>query len=184
MRMEEGLDTGGVYAEKRIAIDPDETAGDLGKRLARIAADLVRASLVDVIEGKLPLVPQNDAEATLAPILKKEDGQIDWSKLASSIHDHVRGMSPWPGAATRVDGAKLLKVHRTRRFEGDVSSGVVRAPGVVLVADKHHVLVACGPAGEGTIELVEAQPEGKKVMPARDLASGRVLSVGQRLGSA
>jgi len=185
MRMEEGLDTGGVYAEKRTAIDPDETAGDLGKRLAQVAAELVRESLADVVEGKLSIRPQDHAAATLAPILKKEDGLVDWSKPSQMVHDHVRGMSPWPGAATRIvrdDGPRLLKVHRTRRFEGAVSASVERAPGVVLVADKHHVLVACGPAGQDTLELVEAQPEGKKVMPARDLASGRVLAVGQKLG--
>lgn len=184
MRMEEGLDTGGVYAELRTPIEPEETAGELGKRLSRIAADLVRASLADVVEGKLTLTPQDHAAATLAPILKKEDGVVDWSKPAAVVHDHVRGMSPWPGASTRVDGARLLKVHRTRMFSGEVSAGVARAPGVVLVADKHHVLVACGPAGEDTLEIVEAQPEGKKVLPARDLAAGRVLAVGQRLGAA
>lgn len=182
MRMEEGLDTGGVYAEKSTPIDPDETAGELSKRLAQVAAELVRQSLADVVEGKLPIRPQDDAAATLAPILKKEDGIVDWAKPAAVVHDHVRGMSPWPGASTRIDGARLLKVHRTRLFSGEVSASVPRAPGVVLVADKHHVLVACGPSGEQTVELVEAQPEGKKVMPARDLAAGRVLAVGQKLG--
>jgi methionyl-tRNA formyltransferase len=183
MRMEEGLDTGGVYAELRTPIDPDETAGALSARLSAIAADLVRSSLPDVVAGRLAPTPQDEARATLAPILKKEDGRIDWALAAQSVHDHVRGMSPWPGAFTRIDGARGLKIHATRRFDGVVSAAVDRVPGVVLVADKHHVLVACGPAGEETLEVVYAQPEGKKVLPARDLVAGRVLSVGQRLGA-
>ncbi len=179
MRMEEGLDTGGVYAEKRLAIDPDETAGELSKRIAASAAELVREALVPTVEGKLPLREQDHAHATLAPILKKEDGLVDWSKSAREIHDHVRGMSPWPGASTRLHG-KTLKVLRTRLVDAPVTSSAERAPGVVVVADKHRVLVACG--GEDTIELVEAQPEGKKPMPARDLVLGRALAVGQKLG--
>lgn len=182
MRMEEGLDTGGVYAEKRTPIEPDENAAELGKRLAQIAAALVRESLADVVEGKLAIRPQDHAAATLAPILKKDDGVVDWAKPASVVHDHVRGMNPWPGASTRVDGGRLLKIQKTRRFADPVTSAAPRAPGVVLIADKHHVLVACGPTGEETLEILEAQPEGKKVLPARDLAAGRVLAVGQKLG--
>jgi methionyl-tRNA formyltransferase len=179
MRMEEGLDTGGVYAEKRTPIDPDETAGELAKRIAQIAAELVRESLMPTVENKLPIREQDHANATLAPILKKEDGIIDWSKPAQQIHDHVRGMSPWPGATTRANG-KPLKVHRTRLGEVAVASHVERAPGVILVADKSRVLVAC--SENETIELVEVQPEGKKPMPARDLVHGRALAVGQKLG--
>jgi methionyl-tRNA formyltransferase len=178
MRMEEGLDTGGVYAEKRTPIDPNETAGELSKRIALLAAELVRESLIATVEGKLEIRPQDDAHATLAPILKKEDGIIDWSKRAQAIHDHVRGMSPWPGATTRANG-KTLKIHRTRVTDYDLASTVERAPGVILLADKHRVVVA---AGEGAVEIVEAQPEGKKAMPAGDLVNGRVLAVGQKLG--
>lgn len=178
MRMEEGLDTGGVYAEKRTPIDPDETAGELAKRIAQLAAELVRESLVATVEGKLPIRPQDDSQATLAPILKKEDGAIDWSKPARVIHDHVRGMSPWPGATTRANN-KTLKIHRTRVVDYEITSPIERSPGVIVLADKHRVVVA---AGEGALELVEAQPEGKKPMPATDLVHGRALAVGQKLG--
>ena len=183
MHMDEGLDTGAVYAERRLAIDPDETAGELSKRLAALAALLVREELAEVVLGRRAPTPQDHARATLAPLLKKEDGAIDWAQPASVLHDHVRGMSPWPGAYTRIDGARVLKVHRTRLFDGVVSSGAARAPGIVLVADKHHVLVACGPSGAQTLELLEAQPEGKKILAARELAAGRVLAVSQRLGA-
>lgn len=179
MRMEEGLDTGGVYAEKRTPIDPDETAGDLAKRIARIAAELVREALLPTLENKLPIREQDHESATLAPILKKEDGIIDWSKTAQEIHDHVRGMSPWPGATTRANG-KPLKVHRTRLGDVAVASHIERAPGVILVADKSRVLVAC--RDHETIELVDVQPEGKKPMPARELVHGRALALGQKLG--
>jgi len=181
MRMEEGLDTGGVYAEKKTPIDPNETAGELGKRLSLIAAALVRESLRDVVAEKLTLRPQDDAAATLAPILKKEDGAIDWSKSARAIHDHVRGMSPWPGAFTRVD-TRTVKIHRTRLVESTVMSVTQRAAGVIVLADKNGVLVACGPEGAETIEIVDAQPEGKRAMPARDLVHGRILGVGAKLG--
>lgn len=186
MRMEEGLDTGGVYAEKRVVIEPEETAAELSHRLSLVAADLVRESLADVVAGTLALRPQDHAQATLAPILKKEDGVVDWTLPAGRIHDHVRGMNPWPAATTRVfaeDGAaRNLKLLRTRPFGEPVVTAVERAPGVVLVADKHHALVACGAGGSETLEIVEAQPEGKKAQPARDLVSGRVLAVGRRLG--
>lgn len=177
MRMEEGLDTGGVYAEKRVEIAPDETSAELSKRLSLVAAELVRESLIAAIEGKLPIRPQDDAQATLAPILEKEDGVIDWSKSARAIHDHVRGMAPWPGATTRASG-KVLKVLRTRVGEA-VASSVERAPGVILIADKYRVAVA---TGDGIIEIVDAQPEGKRAMSASDLVNGRALAVGQKLG--
>jgi len=181
MRMEEGLDTGGVYAEKRTPIDPNETAGELSKRLSLVAADLVRESLREVVEGKRTLTPQDDTRATLAPILKKEDGAIDWQRPARAIHDHVRGMSPWPGAFTKIDG-RTLKVHRTRVVDDVVAAVTQRAAGVIVLADKNGVLVACGENGAETIEIVDAQPEGKKPMPARDLVHGRILQSGARLG--
>ncbi len=182
MRMEEGLDTGGVYAEARTPIDPDETAFELSARLSRVAADLVRASLVDTVEGRLPIRPQDDAQATLAPILKKEDGVIDWSKPARAVHDHVRGMSPWPAATTTLPRGKLLKVLRTRASDVRIASPVERAPGVVVLADKSGVFVACGEGGAETLEIVDAQPEGKRAMAARELVPGRVLSAGIQLG--
>lgn len=183
MRMEEGLDTGGVYAEAKVAIDPDETAGELSARLSRLAADLVRASLVDTVEGRRPIRPQDDAQATLAPILKKDDGVVDWSKPARAVHDHVRGMSPWPGATTTLPGDKRLKVLRTRVADVTIATPVERAPGAIVLADKTGVFVACGEGGRETIELLEAQPEGKRAMAARELVPGRVLAAGVQLGA-
>ncbi len=182
MRMEEGLDTGPVLAESRTKIGPDETAGELAPRLAQLAAELTRASLEDAVHGRLSARPQDDAASTLAPMLKKEDGVIDWSRPARVLHDHVRAMNPWPSATTLLPSGKSMKVLRTRKLEGDVGSVAARGPGVVLLADKNGVVVACGEGGRESIAIVEAQPEGKKPMAAGDLANGRVLVAGATLG--
>src|SRR5690606_9240559 len=92
MQMDEGMDTGPVIACERTPIDPDETAAQLGARLAQMGADLVRAKLADFVEGRITPVPQDSAAATLAPMLTKEDGRIDWSAPARRVHDRVRGM--------------------------------------------------------------------------------------------
>jgi methionyl-tRNA formyltransferase len=185
MRMEEGLDTGAVLAEKRTPIDPEETTGDLSKRLSELAAALVREALRDAVEGKLTERPQDDALATLAPILKKEDGVIDFARGGQALHDHVRAMQPWPAATTSLPNGKTLKVVRTRVHDAAIAIGtsVPRAPGAVLVADKHTVLVACGENGAETLAIVEAQPEGKRVSSAGDLVNGRVVAAGMVLGA-
>lgn len=182
MRMEEGLDTGGVYAERRLPIDPDETAGELAERLSILAGALVRDAIGDVVAGTLPLRPQDDAAATHAPILKKEDGVVDFSRSARAVHDHVRGMNPWPAATTRLPSGKVLKILRTRVVDEPIASAVDRRPGAIVLADKTAVVVACGPRGEETIELREVQAEGKKPMAARELVAGRILGPGIVLG--
>jgi methionyl-tRNA formyltransferase len=181
MRMEEGLDTGPVLAEVRTDIDPEETAGELSKRLSRLAGDLVREALPRAARGELPEKPQDHAAHTLAPMLKKEDGVVDWRRPARAIHDHVRAMQPWPGATTKLADGRALKIIRTRVPEGRVVSTVERAPGVIVVADKSGAIVACGADAEESIAVIEAQPEGKRAMRAADLVNGRVLSPGVRL---
>ena len=183
MRMEEGLDTGPVLASARLPIDPDETAGELGMRVGLLAAQLVRASLIDAIDGKLEPKPQDDSKATLAPMLKKEDGLIDWRRPARALHDHVRGMQPWPGAVTTLPSGKTLKLVRTRVIEGRVAGGVARAPGTIVAADKGGALIACGPQASEALAIVEAQPEGKRAMGAADLVNGRVIALGAILGA-
>lgn len=175
MQMDEGLDTGPVYAVRRIEIGPDETAGELGSRLGELAADVVREDLPRAVQGELSATPQDASEATLAPLLEKKDGQIDWTRAAHEVHDHVRGMTPWPGAFTHVTG-KLLKVLATRR--STFSSGDA-PPGTILVADPDAVLVACR---EGALEIVRAQVEGRKPLGARELVAGRTLAAGTRFG--
>jgi methionyl-tRNA formyltransferase len=175
MQMDEGLDTGPVYAVRRIAITEDETAAELAARLGELAAEMVLEDLPRAVRGELPATEQNTNEATLAPLLEKKDGQIVWNKPAQEVHDHVRGMTPWPGAFTHVTG-KLIKVLATRR--STFSTGDA-APGTILVADPDAVLVACG---DGALEILRAQVEGRKPLGARELCAGRTFMAGARFG--
>jgi methionyl-tRNA formyltransferase len=173
MQMDEGLDTGAVFSARRISIGEDETAGELAIRLGALAADLVRDDVPRVVRGELIAAQQDDAAATLAPPLEKEQGRIDWSKPAREVHNHVRGMTPWPSAFTR-SGGKLLKVLATRRS----TLTCAEPAGTIVAADSSGVLVACG---EGVIELLRAQLEGRKPLDARELVAGRAIVRGARL---
>ncbi len=177
MQMDAGMDTGAMLERFPTPIDPNETAGELAERLSAIGALAVRKGLPKVLAGTYVAEAQNDAEATTAPMLKKEDGRIVFAGSPKRVHDHVRGMNPWPGAFTTLRG-KTLKVHATKLTELQSVSG---APGTVVLADKSRVLVACH---EGTIELVTVQLEGKKAMKASDLVLGRAIAEGDLLGSA
>lgn len=175
MKMDEGMDTGDILEKFPTEIAPDETAGELSARLSAIGALAVRKGLPKYVRGEYVPVAQDHASATLAPILKKEDGRIDFSLPARRVHDHVRGMAPWPGAFTKR-GEKVVKVHETRI--SDVSR-TDRKPGEVLIADKTRVLVACQP---GAVELVRVQLEGKKPISGAEWAMGRGVVEGDVLG--
>lgn len=179
MQMDAGMDTGDMLEKFEIEIGPEETAGELGERIARLGAKAVTAGIPKVLSGAYVPEKQNEANMTLAPILKKEDGAIDWKKSAKEVHDHVRGMSPWPGAFTRARG-KIVKVHSTRiPTEIDGSSQKQADPGVVVFADKVRVLVACG---SGVLELGRVQLEGKKAIAANEWHLGRGVAAGEVLG--
>jgi methionyl-tRNA formyltransferase len=175
MKMDEGMDTGPMLQQWKTPITDDETAGELGGRLSALGALAVRQGLrTYVTNGYIPL-EQEHARATMAPMLKKEDGRIDFGKPAREVHDHVRGMTPWPGAFTRAR-TKTLKVHATRVT--DLPAGNA-APGTVVFADKTRVIVACGERG---VELTRVQLEGKKAIGAGDWFLGRGVAEGDRLG--
>jgi len=175
MQMDEGLDTGPVFTVRRISIGENETTGELAVRLGDLAADLVTGDVPRVVRGELTAAPQDHVAATLAPLLEKEQGRIDWQKSAAEVHNHVRGMTPWPSAFTRV-GDKLLKVLATRR---STLAAPGEPPGTIVAADSGGVLVACA---DGVLELLRAQVEGKKPLDARDLVAGRTLTRGLGLG--
>jgi methionyl-tRNA formyltransferase len=175
MQMDEGMDTGPVYALRKIRIGDDETAGELGLRIAELAAVVVREDLPRAVSGELIAVGQDDRLATAAPMIGPDQARIEWSRNAAEIFNLVRGMSPRPGAHTRVRG-KLLRVLRCRPAP-EPGQG---PPGTVAVMDRRRVLVA---AGEGSVEIIQAQLEGKKALPARDLINGRALSAGDLLAS-
>jgi methionyl-tRNA formyltransferase len=174
MQMDEGLDTGPVFAIRTTPIGPDETAGELASRLALVATDVVNRDLLPALSGAVSAAPQNESEATLAPILDKQDGLIDWARPAAVVHNHVRGMTPWPGAFTHVNGKRLkLQAARVSPFPAKGAT-----PGSLVVADPDLVLVACT---EGTLEILRAQLEGRKALSARELVAGRTLAEGQVL---
>jgi methionyl-tRNA formyltransferase len=173
MQIDEGLDTGPVYSARSIAIGEDESAGELSSRLAILAAEVVRDDLLSAVEGAFPAVPQDPTKATSAPPLAKSDGLIAWEKPVAALHDHVRAMTPWPGAFTHLRG-KLFKILATRRAPFPAKGA---PPGTLVMAEPSCVLVS---GADGTVEIVRAQLEGKKALSARELVAGRVLREGER----
>jgi methionyl-tRNA formyltransferase len=158
MRIDAGLDTGDMLLKAETEIGPEENAIELGKRLAIMGADLLVETLA---ASGIVRVPQDHSQATLAPLLKKEDGAIDWTHSAASIHNRVRGLQPWPGAYTGFRG-QTLHIWRARLAEG---SG---KPGAVIGV--RPLVVACG---ERALELIEVQLEGRKRIAAADFANGQ-----------
>ncbi len=175
MQMDEGMDTGAMLEQFRLPIGEDETAGDVSARLSALGGEAVRIGLPKYVAGGYTPIVQDEAGVSLAPMLKKEDGKIDFSLSAKAVHDHVRGMSPWPGAFTK-HGEKIVKVHATKKSD---LSGKDAPPGTVVLADKRQVLVA---TGSGLLELVTVQLEGKKAVRAVDWHLGRGVHEGDRLG--
>ncbi len=176
MQMDEGMDTGPVYSMRRIPIGAEETAGELATRLAELAAVVVREDLPGAVVGGHHAAPQDDALATLAPPLRSGDARLDWTGASSDLVNRVRGFEPDPGAHTTLRG-KRLRVHQLRISAYPASA----APGTVVLADKGGVVIA---TGAGSVELVRAQLEGKRVVAARDLVNGRQLAAGDVLGGA
>lgn len=175
MQMDEGMDTGPVLACDRTPIGEAETAAELGERLSQMGAELLRRELARYVRGELVATPQDHARATLAPLLEKEHGRVDWSLPARRVHDHVRGMSPWPGAFTTAGGARV-KIHRTHVVREDGAHG---APGTVLKMERSGIEVACG---SGVVAIDELQLEGRKRLAAADFVAARAWTSGTALG--
>ena len=174
MLLNEGLDTGDILLQKEMPILPEDTSLTLAPRLADLGAGLLVETLHDLESGKTRPVPQDHTRATLAPILKKEDGQVDFHRSAVDICNRWRGFQPWPGAYCRFRD-KNLKIINARPAENasNPSPGELRVVGEKLLA-------GCG-AGQA-LELLQVQPEGKKSISAREFISGYRLSPGERLG--
>ncbi len=176
MRIDAGLDTGDMLLKAETAIGPDENAVELGQRLAVMGADLLVETLAGIEEGRIVPEKQDNARATYAPLLKKEDGRIDWTRDARAIHNQVRGLQPWPGASTTCRG-QALHIWKSRLWSGIVPASA--APG--KLAGIKPPVVSCG---AGALELVEVQLEGRKRMPAADFANGQRLTENESLGDA
>jgi methionyl-tRNA formyltransferase len=173
MQMDEGLDTGPELARASLAIGPDETAGELAERLSKLGAELVHRELPRFWAGALTPMPQPKG-ATLAPILKKEDGALDFAQAASAIHDRVRGLSPWPGAhawlETGTAARERVKIHRTRVQAAHSTTSA--APGQILGSEADGVLIACG---SGVLTIRELQFDGGRRLSATAALAGRRL---------
>ncbi|WP_051952963.1 methionyl-tRNA formyltransferase [Methylocapsa aurea] len=166
MRMEEGLDTGPVALTERIAIGPEETAGEIHDQLAAAGAALMPCALDALERGELAFTPQATEGVTYAHKIDKAEARIDWAKPARAVHDLIRGLSPFPGAFFEADlgkGRERVKILRARIVKG---SG---APGAVL---DNALTIACG---EGAIGLLEVQRSGKAPMKAEDFLRGAKL---------
>lgn len=166
MFMAEGLDTGDIILQAETPVGPDETSGELFGRLAPLGAQCLSDTLALFAAGNVPRTPQVEDEATLAPMLDKSMGLLNFSWDAHTLHNLVRGLNPWPGAWVKF-GDKTLKIHTTRPVEG---SG---APGSVIPGKAP--IVACG---RGALELVTVQPEGKSPMAGVDWARGARIAPG------
>jgi methionyl-tRNA formyltransferase len=177
MLIDEGLDTGPTLLRRSLQIGPDETAGELEPRLARLGAEVLVETVAGLANGTLVRQAQDETEATHAPILKKEDGRIDWSRGAREIANRARGFTPWPGAFTFHDG-RLLKLLRVRALSGGPAP-TAATPGSILDAGDG-LRVACG--GGTLLEVVEVQPESRRAMPAAAWAAGARLVAGARFG--
>lgn len=174
MQMDEGLDTGSILLQKGVEITKEDTAGTLTNKLSKIGAGLLIEGLDAIEKGGIKPIPQDNSKASYAPILKKEDGQIDWTKGAEDIYNMVRGMDPWPGAFTYYKG-ELWKVWKVRH--GDTGKG---RPGEILTADKDRIDVV---SKDSVTAILEIQPANKKRMPVSDFLRGNKIEKGFILGS-
>ena len=173
MRIDAGLDTGDILLREKVLIVPDDTAETLAPKLATVGAELTVTTLRELQAGSIHPRQQDHAQATLAPILRKEDGLIDFSRSATQILNRMRGFQPWPGAYAKFRG-KNLQVWKAEPAKGTLPSAELRVEG-------DHLLAGCG---ENTaIELLELQLEGKKRTSAADFLRGYRPRLGEKLGA-
>jgi methionyl-tRNA formyltransferase len=168
MQMDEGLDTGAMAMADRMPIQPDMTAGDLHDALARLGADLMLRALAAAERGSLSLTPQPEAGVTYAAKINKNETHINWSKPWREVHDHIRGLSPFPGAWFELGGVRV-KALRSTMGEGK------GAPGTVLDGS---LTIACG---DGAVRLVQVQRAGRQPMAAEEFLRGTAVKTGVAL---
>jgi methionyl-tRNA formyltransferase len=176
MRLDEGLDTGDILLQRALAIAPDQTAEDLFPLLAESGASLMVQTLEGLAAGTLQPTRQDNSAASLAPILKREDALVDFSRSATEIYNRWRGFQPWPGAYTYFRGKKLA-IHRLMPVEGIRSA----APSGTILIERGRMFVAAGHAT--WLELIEVQLEGRKRLAAPEFLKGSQPEPGERLGS-
>jgi methionyl-tRNA formyltransferase len=176
MRIDAGLDTGDILMQREMPIGAEDTAETLGPRLAAIGADLMVETLRGLESGQLRPTPQDHSQATVAPILKKEDGRMDFALSAKELFNRLRGFQPWPGAFTTFKG-KTLQVHRAQPGQRTVKL----TPGEIAV-EGTRLFVGSGPHNATVLEIVEVQLEGKRRMSAQEFINGYRPKSGDHLG--
>lgn len=174
MRVIRELDAGAMFATARRPIGPDDTSDQVERDLAQMGAALLVTVLDELAEGRATEVPQDDQRATYAPRLQKDEGRIDWTETAETIHNKVRGLQPWPHAFTQLEGERIILL-QTR-----LGAPVTSAPGTVVRAGSEGIVVA---AGSGRALVIERlQREGRRPVDAREFLAGRAIPEGTRLG--
>jgi methionyl-tRNA formyltransferase len=171
--LKQKVDTGDMILQREMSIGPDDTTGDVHDRMMLLGAEVVVETVRLIESGEAPVLPQDDSLASPAPKVFREDAAIDWSRPAQQVHNHIRGMSPIPGAFT-YHGDVMVKVLRSRITQGSGRPGRVLLAGDLLT-------VACG---AGAVEIVEAQLEGRRRMSAEELLRGYTIRPGEGLGDA
>lgn len=168
MYMAEGLDTGDILLKSELEIGENDTAGEVHDKLSLLGGKLINETLYKLARGQLSPIKQNDEDSSYASMLTKEMGRLDFHKPNRQVHDLIRGMNPWPVAYTSFRG-KMIKIYKSRMASGKFCE----KPGTIICKDT--VLVACG---EGAIEILEVQPEGKNRMTGKEFANGYRLKTG------
>ncbi len=172
MLMDEGMDTGPVLLQEEIEINSDDTAGMLSAKLSRLGSRLILKTLEELEKGSVQPVPQS-GEISYAPVMKKTDGLIDWTKSAADLMNFIRGMNPWPGAYTFLEGERI-------RILGVKTLDRAGKAGTVENVSKDELVVG---AGKGSISILELQPSGKKAMDVRSLLQGKKLEKGMKFNT-
>ena len=175
MLMDEGMDTGAMLLQEAIPITSDDTAGTLSPRLATLGGRLLVETIAQLKAGTLVPLPQDASRATLAPLLKKEDGAIDWALPATALANRIRGLSPWPGAYISVMGGDRLTIWLAQALPGPVT----KPPGVIVGITHEAIHVA---TGNGILAVTELQPANSRRMAASQYLAGHPVAVGVQLG--
>jgi methionyl-tRNA formyltransferase len=175
MRIVKALDAGPMLARVVTSIGADETSADVERHLAALGADLLLETIESLAPGRVVEAPQDEAQATYAPRLTREEALIDWSKPALAIHNQVRGLHPWPHAFTFLSGSRFI-VHRARVSDEEA----LALPGTIVHAGTAGLAIACG--DRQLLEVLEIQAEGRRVMAVDAFLAGHPLTRGQRFG--
>lgn len=174
MQMDVGMDTGAMLSKVSVPVGPEMTQGELHDILKEKGAQLLLDTIPQLVAGTLQPVPQPAGEATYASLITRDMEKLDWNKTAEELHNQIRAFDPWPGSFTLLPDGKRLKIWKSRVLE----TAAQDLPGTVLRADSRGFWVACG---QGSLEILECQPEGKKRMAAAPFINGKHVKTGDRL---